>query len=253
MVGQWWLYRVLQILWLTNNDDYGWQQSEIAEIQRISATILILSFTSAPRIQTPWTHMSILPSETLCLTVVTARGMGRNKMAAVGSDWIKNNIDNCTGRNWKNSLELWQTLLRLARSGSSGWELGDSQSYCAGVLILGTWWYVDKCRQRYVSSNIILWQTLTPIVGQSSPVTYNHADLLRLPWWNTIFGKGVEVWKLKYWMYGAEAQQSIRKVAMICQISAIFDSCQLYLFTCHWSSTATVTRLAWYEILKGMT
>ena len=48
--------------------------------------------------------------------------MRRNKMAAVGSDYIDNNIDSRTGRNWKNLSELWQNLLRLARSGGSEWE-----------------------------------------------------------------------------------------------------------------------------------
>ena len=51
----------------------------------ISATILILSFTTAPYVQFHLTHMSILPTETLCLTVMAARGMGHNKLAAVGS------------------------------------------------------------------------------------------------------------------------------------------------------------------------
>jgi len=29
--------------------------------------------------------------------------------------------------------------------------------YCAGVLILGTWWYISRCWRRYVDSNIISW------------------------------------------------------------------------------------------------
>ena len=60
-----------------------------------------------------------LPSEILCLTVVAAIVMRPHETAAVGGDYISNNRDSCTRRNWKNLSELWQTLSRLAGSGSS--------------------------------------------------------------------------------------------------------------------------------------
>jgi len=54
-------------------------------------------------------------------------------MAAVGSDYIENNIDSRTGRNWKN-LSDFLTFGKPVVTESSMILSSD----CAGVLVVGT-------------------------------------------------------------------------------------------------------------------
>jgi len=93
--------------------------------------------------------LPFLISGSLCLTVVTARGMRCSKMAAAKSSWAVNNTDGYISRNLRNLSELQQTLSNLARSGSSHSKLDDS--------IVGLCWCLDDW---YL---VVYWQMLARI------------------------------------------------------------------------------------------